>query len=666
MLLLAVLASGRALEAKKPDKAATQAQPAAAPGGWPEITAEEKAFSAVPQDPQAEAVLLRHDREGKIQKIADDTVNVMTYHWRVKVLKPGGKWLGEVKIPGGKYSRVSDIQARTVKADGTIVPVTPDQIFEKVESQVGSAKFTQWVFNFPAVEPGAILEYRYQRRVDNVFAISPWYFEGPVFTVRSRFVQSVPQGMGYTVLCDLCQGVQPVVSEYREGSLKGQTYTVELKNQPGYREEVFMPPPREVSPRLEMVMQFWKNIYWTPLGRQDNLFTDWASVGKLAGANYRDGVKDGAEALPALVAGWTEGAADPLAKTKAIFRHVQRDFRYVAYDDVYGGIRPLKDILKSGWADNEEKAVLLQAALKAAGIDSNLALVSGKNAGGLNPKFFSLTQFTHVVVLIPQGAGSPTVLDPTVTYAPYGFMPWQDSGAGALFLKEGTGEVGTLPTKGELSTTKLKVNVKPRPDGKADLDIEARFTGEGAISMREDLAPVSEALRKEGIGNWLENGRAGAVLGEHSVENLENTDEPLILKLKAEAPDLVTLAEGAESVRGCVLFCIASNPFAHDIRQHPLYVDRGWNTEQVVTIQPPEGMKPLPPGPGFAVRSPVASLTMRCSTGDADEVKCTRQYTAARNRWNASEMSSVREMYDKVIEADGTRVAFQAAAATSN
>jgi uncharacterized protein DUF3857 len=655
-MLLAVCASGLLFASPK------KQQEEATTGGWPEITAEEKSQGAPAQDPDAAAVLLRNDRQGKILKIADDTVNMLQYHWRLKILKPSGKSLSEVHIGAGKNSRVSNIQARTVKSDGTVVPVAADQIFQKVVRQVGDFKVVEWVFNFPAVEPGAIVEYQYERRVDYLASVTPWYFEGSVFTVRSRVSQSVPMGMGYSILCDFCQGVKPDVSPFHEGKAQGQTYSVELKNLPGYRNEIFMPPARDVSPRLEMVLQTWKDAYFKQLGRQDSFLIDWPSVAKYVEVNYQSGAKGGAEALNPLVASWTTGAADSTAKLKAIFHHVQTDFRYVAYDDVVGFIRPLPDILKSGYADNEEKAVLLQAALGVAGIQSDVALVSSKETGTLNPKFVSLTQFDHDVVVVAQPPASPMVLDPTVTYAPFGFMPWQDSGAGALFLKGGQGEVGVLPVKNELSTAKYRITVKPRPDAKADLEIEARFTGEDAIANRDELAPYSESARGDALNQWIQASLPGSLMTSQSLENLDNVEEPLVIKLKAEAPGLVTLAEGAATVRGCVLGCYDSNPFPRAEREHPLYVDRGRNVEQVVTILPPEGMKAMDPPLGASARSAIGNFTLRWSAGDANDMKCSRYFVAPLGRWSASDMDGVRAMYDKIVEADHGSVAFQAAA----
>src|SRR2546426_5223318 len=117
-------------------------------------------------------------------------------------------------------------------------------------------------------------------------------------------------------------------------------------------------------------------------------------------------------------------------------------------------------MLKDKFADNEDKAVLLMTALKAIGIESYTALVSGKNGGSLNPKFFSFSQFTHTVVAVPQAGGSYQWLDPTVSYAPFGVVNWKDSGAEAPLVQEGEGGMVPLPAQKQLSRTPYKVVVK--------------------------------------------------------------------------------------------------------------------------------------------------------------------------------------------------------------
>lgn len=625
-------------------------------GDWPEITAEEKALSKLPQDPDADGVYLDRERNGRITRKGNDLVNVLDYHVRYKILTERGKRHGEVRIPAQKFSRVSNIRARTVKADGTVVPVPADQIFEKTVLQIGDFKVTEWVFTFPAMEPGAILEYRYDRHDNFLFFIDPFYFEGPEYTRRAKVTQIFPGDMGYMALADLCN-VQPQVSDWRMGKEKGKLYSLELRDLQGYRDELLMPPAREVSPRLELVLQSWKGVYWMELDRRDVLFGDWASVAKLMDGRYQKVIKEGQAALKPIVEGWVQGLSEPQEKIKAIARRVQEEFRYIPWTSVGGGSRKIETLLKEKSADNEEKAVLLAAALKVVGIDTQLAAVSGKHAGSLNPKFFSLSQFTHVVVGIPQDGGSHRWIDPTVSYAPFGFVPWHDAGATAMLLKDGKGEILDLPQKNEVSAARYRSTVKPRPDGKADVEIEAEFTGEYAIDLRNDLVPAADTARLTFLQGWVARKRPGSALKSHAIENLQDVEKPLRVKLAIEAPGLVTLADETTLVRGCVLTCEDSNPLSRRARQHAFYVDRGWNEEETVMIQPGAAMQVETPPPASA-RSEVASLTFSC-LAQGDGARCTRQFTARRNRWPATVQENLRKMYDKVVETDRSTVALQ-------
>ena len=638
---------------------AAPSRPGSDASGWPEITAEEKTLTKVAEDPEANAVVLLKSRDSRIAPQADDFVNVMKYVWRIKILTERGKSYGEVHIRAGKSSRVDQIEARTIRPDGTVVPLAPDQVFEKVVLDVGGVKLTEKVFNFPAVEVGSILEYRYVRHDNGIFFLDPWFFAGEEYTVRSHVSQIFPTGMSYSILCDLCPAVPPAITDWRDGKDKGQMYALDLRGLPGYREERMMPPERETTPRLEMVLNIWKGRYTEAIARQDRFFTDWESVARYVSFNYGHMMKDGQSALKPVVDDWLKGIADPQEKVKTILRHVRDDFRYLPWDNVYGGgLSSIAAILKDKVADNEEKGVLLYAALKSAGIDSSFVLVAGKDVGSLNPKFYSLTQFTHVMVAVGGAGGERKFLDPTVSYAPFEFTSWRDSGAGALVVNATAGEVIELPVRNEASATRYRATVKPSKDGKAVAEVEAQFTGEDAVDMREDLVPESAAGRETRIKKWLEEKRAGAALSSVSFENLEDASKPLVVKVSFHAPGLVTIADEAMLVRGCVLSCLDANPLARAVRNHPFYIDRGWNDEEMVTIEPPPGLAASQMPPLVTARCSMATETLSCTSYGDGGARCIRQFSARRNRWPASENGAARAMFDKIVQGDRTSVAF--------
>jgi len=628
---------------------------------WPEITPAEKALNAVPGDPGEDIVVLNNERHGKILHHADDWVNQLHYHWRAKILTEEGKRFNEVTLRELKFSRISNLQARTIKPDGSIVEVRQDQMFERVTNQWGNIKVSEWVFAFPAMEPGAIIEYRYDRHDDFLIYIDPFYFEGPGYTLRAEVTQAIPEEMGYQILCSRCPpGTQPSINKWREGPAKGKMYEVMLHDLPGYHGGMMMPPRGEISPRLEMNLHTWKGYYMDALGRLDEFFNDWSSVARYVGYYYAKAGEDGQTELRHLVGGWLEGITDRQETIAAIVRHVRNDLRLIPWATTIGRTRTLDKILQDMSADNEEKAVVLQAALKVAGIDSHVALVAGRDHGILNPEFFSLSQFTHAVVAIPNADGGLQWIDPTVSYAPLDYVPWQDSEASALIIRGLEGELVELPRNADTGKTRYKVAVTPHLDGRAELDIEAEYEGQDAVEMRQRLAPVGEKEREEFLADWLHKRLPGATLVTQSIEKLQDLEEPLELNLKATASGVVTVADNAVLVKGNLLSGYESNPIGNANREHDLCVDRGWNQGETVVIAPPEGMEAGEVPPTASANAGVARISFRCYTNMEGAVECSRVFGAPRKRWPPSRFESLRKLMDRLVEVDSTVIAFHA------
>jgi hypothetical protein len=60
-----------------------------------------------------------------------------------------------------------------------------------------------------------------------------------------------------------------------------------------------------------------------------------------------------------------------------------------------------------------------------------------------------------------------------------------------------------------------------------------------------------------------------------------------------------------------------------------------------------------------AARSSLATMNLSCLPYGEGGARCTRQFSARRNRWPASEHASARAMYDKIVQGDRTVVAFK-------
>jgi hypothetical protein len=92
---------------------------------------------------------------------ADDLI--FTNYVRVKVYTERGRESqSKIDLPYLGSWKIKDIAARTVKADGTIVELKKDDVFERTLLKASGVKIKAKSFAVPAVEPGAIVEYRWR------------------------------------------------------------------------------------------------------------------------------------------------------------------------------------------------------------------------------------------------------------------------------------------------------------------------------------------------------------------------------------------------------------------------------------------------------------------------------------------------------------------------
>ncbi|WP_420237727.1 DUF3857 domain-containing protein [Telmatobacter bradus] len=131
-------------------------------------TEEELKMTADPKNPGAAAIILNQE------ELDNDPRHVRTIYERIKILTEKGKELSTVNIPYVNEGwGVTDIQARTIHADGTIIPLAgkPEEL---LLTKTGDFTVSRKVFSLPSVEVGSILEYRYDLYYDRFFSTPEW------------------------------------------------------------------------------------------------------------------------------------------------------------------------------------------------------------------------------------------------------------------------------------------------------------------------------------------------------------------------------------------------------------------------------------------------------------------------------------------------------------
>lgn len=232
---------------------------------------------------------------------------------------------------------------------------------------------------------------------------------------------------------------------------------------------------------------------------------DWAAVGAWYEALLA-GVPRGTPAVRQAASEAAAGAADARARLERALAYVRRRVRYVAVEVGIGGYRPgaPEEVLKRGWGDCKDKAILLSDILQSLGVTSHLALVALAPDDRIDRDFPSPHQFNHVIVAVPAAQLARTDGLPVAS----GFVfvdPTQDSG-GLEWLAPGTQGQDALVV-GRSAAQLVTTPIAPRQEGRqvaASLAVAADRATTGTLRVEllgQRARDVAEALRPLGAAD---------------------------------------------------------------------------------------------------------------------------------------------------------------------
>ena len=279
--------------------------------------------------------------------------------------------------------------ARVYRADGTVRESTGSSVRSLTGGSYRVYYDTQaLVVGFPALEPGDVVEIRY--RVDdvshrNVFAD---YFGD--LTLLGGFDPIVK--LEYVLLTPVTRALyfnDPGIADLRHEQRTEHDVRVdrfERSDVAAVRSERSMPGVTEIVPYLHV-----------------STYRTWEDVGRWWWGLVQDQLRPD-ETLGRTVEELVRGAPDTRTKVERIFAWVVRNTRYVGLEFGIHGFKPYRvtQIVRRGFGDCKDKASLLYAMLRLAGVDARIALVRTRGNGDIGESPASLAVFDHAIAYVPE------------------------------------------------------------------------------------------------------------------------------------------------------------------------------------------------------------------------------------------------------------------------
>jgi len=555
--------------------------------GFQPVSPDELKMTSEPQASGAPAIILYR----QIDRDDNGRTSHQDDYFRIKILTEEGRKYADVEIPYFKDTEnITGIRARTIRPDGSIASFD-GKVFDKTIVKAKGLKYLAKTFTLPDVQVGGIIEYFYTHDLsENLIFDSHWILSQDLFTKNARFSLKPysSEYQGFTVRWNW-QQLPPGTVPPKEGG--DHVIRLEAQNIPAFQTEDFMPPENELKSRVDFVYseetpESDVDKYWRKAGKKLNDQME-SFVGKR-------------KAMEQAVAQIVSPSDTADQKARKIYARVQqiRNTSYEVQKTEQEQKRSkekeesnVEDILKRGYGDGFHLTWLYLALARAAGLESYGVWVSDRSNYFFDKRLMDRRRLDANVVLVKVD-GKDVFCDPGAAYAPYGILPWHETGVHGLRLDKDGGQwiETTLPASSDSRidrTAKLKL---VESTGGLEGTLTVSFTGLEAWQRRVEQRNQDEAAKKKYLEDEVREYIPAAIeLELTNKPEWGRSDVPLTAEYNLKVPGWAASA-GRRALMSVGLFSAPEKHlFDHTNRVHPIYFEYPFQKVDDVSVELPLG-----------------------------------------------------------------------------
>ncbi len=547
---------------------------------WLPVNSADLAAKDSADKPGAHAIYLYRE------DIRDDTQSHDDIYERIKIFTEEGKKYADIELPFFRdVFSITNVRARTIRPDGSIVEWN-GKLLDKTLVKARGFKVQAKTLTLPEVEAGCIIEYKYRESLNTGLLYNDtWDVQKELFTKQARFAIHPSSLYGLMWITFGIPATNPV-DKGKDGIIR-----LEMQNVPALDKEDYMPPEETLKSRVD--------FFYTEHGTTDpDKF--WKEAGKIW-FEYSERFIGHRRAISEEV-GRTVAADDPPeAKLRKLYKRAQmvRNTSFEREKTAQEVKREnqkendnVEDVLKHGVADGFEIDYLFCALARAAGFDASVVRVSTRNMHFFTKTMLETRQLNDIVISVKLG-DKDSYLDPGNAHAPFGLLPWSETGVEGLKLdKQGGQFVTTTKSAPNDAVTRRVAKLTMGDDGLVQGTLAVTYTGQEALFRRFDADDNDDTERKKSlvdeVKSWVP---AGSTVELTNSPDWNGSDSPLVAEF-----NIKTRAWGTQTGRRLLLSqSFFSNPIArqfdHPSRTYPVYFDYTYTSLDDVILQLPLALR---------------------------------------------------------------------------
>lgn len=618
-----------------------------------QISYDQLSATGYSRDSSATAVVLKEFGEAYLT--ADENTSlIFKHHYVIKILKTGGLERANVIIPlrrGEPRSQtLVSIKASSYNFENNRIQETQAStrniLTEKTNKYWDEKKLT-----IPNVRVGTIIEVEYTLD-DPFFGLNfhTWEFQSDIPKVSSEYWATIPGNYRYNItwrgFLKFTKNESALVKDCF--SVAGQKsdcgrYKFMMENIPAFKSEGYMTAKSNFLAAVYFELSEHISIY----GRIDKVTKEWKDADNEIKSHHEIGgqLKKGKDIIESIQPE-LKAISDPLEKAKRIYSFINTRFLWNGY---YGFVTDdgIKKAFEKKSGSIADINLALIAAMRVAGLDANLVLLSTRLNGVPTELHPVITDFNYVVAKVNIGDKSYLV-DASNPYLPFGMLPFQTLNGKARVFPEKAPSYwyDIVPTEKFKQVTIM--NLTLQSNGSLKGTVENSYYGYTAYEKRTDLASFNN--EEEYLADLKKNMKLVTV-NSFQLTGKDIYEPKLTHTFDLEIEALDQLGDGF-MLNPFLLDKIKTNPFKLTERLYP--VNFGTTLEHTiilnltypetfVLVEKPEKTALIIPGGGGKFLLEV--------TDNGNKVTMNYSLALAKPVYNSVEYRYLKELYNRVVQA---------------
>jgi len=585
---------------------------------WRPITPAELSMSAPMVERNADAETILWDVRVAYVDNSTEVATILDHYVRVKVFNDRGRESQskvDIYAPqfGGRKIRITDVAARTVKPDGSVVEVKKEDIYDRTVLKSNGIKVNAKSFALPGVVPGSIVEYRWRETRNGIEDYERFDFSRdiPVQLVHysvKPFQDTLVDSAGRAVAmrAQIFHGQPTPFVKDKDGY-----YGTSMRGVPAFRSEPQMPPEYAVRP--------WLLVYYAAdADTRADVF--WRNYGKSMAAQMKPAMKVNSDVQKASVEaiGVEKEPTEKLLKLYTFVRAKIRRYTDDALKMTPEQIAKLKDnatpgdTLKRGIGNAHDMNLLFGALATAAGFDVRVAFASDRSDTFFDRSLANTYSVDPVAIAVKVGT-EWRLFSPGESYVAFGMLAWQYEGQETLIADEKEPVwINSQYSDPSKSVQKRTGKFKLGTDGTLEGDVRVEFTGH----FGEDEKKLVDAMVAAEREQTLKNRFRGLEMTDIKIENATDPDKPISYSFHAVVRGYAQLTGRRVLLKPAFFQRGLAERFPTGERTQMVYFHFPWSEEDNIEIELPPGYQldnaqnPQPVNGGNMARyEPVASIS---------------------------------------------------------